>query len=313
MIFYYALGGGLGHITRAQALIHTLGLEAPVTLAMTSTWPRGLLPIPDQFRQVRAPRALSRDARGVREWINEILSSEHYQLIIIDAFPAGLLGELCDFPFPATAKLLHCARRLRWPVYAQYLTGQIPQYHRCYQLEQLSTPHLDALSSSCQVLETLKLEDRTLSDGPVKRSGDSASRAPLWLIIHAGSDDETMELVEFATESAAFEGVTPRFLLISPQRPEALSGTFEHRCEYPAHHWFSHADRIFSACGFNTARQLSAHRAKHRFIPFSRRFDDQFARAAALRSGEWDQFASMSGPLNNAMKVRNTHSLRNMN
>ena len=290
MIFYYALGGGLGHVTRAQALIHTLGLEGPVTLAMTSAWRHGLLPIPDHFRQVKAPQALSQDARGVRAWITELLMRERYQVIIIDAFPVGLLGELCDFSFPTTAKLLHCARRLQWPIYAQCLTGQIPYYDQCYQLEQLSRPHLDTLRSSCQTVEVLRLEDSTIDGEFVNLSSESEPERPLWLIIHAGSDDETIELVDFAIESATIEGVTPRFLLISPQRPEMLSNKIEHRRVYPAHHWFSRAQRIFSACGFNTVRQLSAHRAKHRFMPFPRRFDDQFARASALRSGVWDRF-----------------------
>ena len=298
MIFYYALGGGLGHVTRAQALIHTLGLDDPVTLAMTSAWDESLLPIPDQFQQVRAPQALSQDPTGLRAWLESLWSSERYRTIIIDAFPAGVLGELSGLSPLADTQMIHCARRLKWTRYAPLITGKLPRYDACYLLESLSGAHLSALRATCSALRTLKLRDRPLeravdSSGAhlAQHSGDTPRGIPLWLIVHAGSADELRELTDFAIESAALEGVRPRLLLISPQRPDGIPAHVEHGRIYPAHPLFSRADRIFTACGFNTVRQLSDHRAKHRYQPFSRRFDDQHERAAALRSGEWDRFS----------------------
>ncbi|ABC26999.1 hypothetical protein HCH_00078 [Hahella chejuensis KCTC 2396] len=288
MIFFYALGGGLGHITRAQALIHTLGLEEPVTLAMSSAWNDTEPPLSQQFLTLRAPQGLSKDPDGVRRWLSAALAQKTYRRIIIDAFPGGLLGELCDFPFPADAELIHCARLLRWPVYAPMLKGALPRYQRCFQLETLSGDHAAALTACCDRIDSLHLDDPPLD--PVRPSPqDALSSAPLWLIVHAGSTEEILELIALARDSAALEGVSPQLVLLSPQRPTALPADVVHRCVYPATPWFAKAQRIFSACGFNTVRQLQPYRHKHRFLPFPRRFDDQFARAAALRAESWEQ------------------------
>ena len=301
MIFYYALGGGLGHVTRAQALIYTLGGKAPVTLAMSSAWD-DVLPISDQFHQLKAPRSISRDPKGVREWLREQLTSRPYRIVIIDAFPGGLLGELCDFAFPAGVTLVHCARLLRWPIYSEMLKSDLPKYHQCYQLESINDDHMRALSAHCAKIDTLNMSDPPVvtSDRSMTPQMRPKPNAVLWLIVHAGSADEIIELVHFAQDTAALEGVTPHFMLLSPRRPDALSPVIDHHRVYPAHAWFAKADRIFTACGFNTVRQLRPHRAKHRFMPFLRRFDDQFARAAMLRANTWDLFKSSdeASPLN---------------
>jgi hypothetical protein len=40
---------------------------------------------------------------------------------------------------------------------------------------------------------------------------------------------------------------------------------------------------IITGCGFNAMRQTLPYRERHRFIPFPRRYDDQFLRAARRR------------------------------
>ena len=289
MIFYYALGGGLGHVTRAQSLIHTLGLKSPVTLAMTSSWLDEPLPISDQFQQLQAPKSLSKDPQRLKTWLKDHFAQESYHLIIIDAFPGGLLGELCNFTFPEEAQLFHCARRLKWSTYAEIINDHLPSYHRCFLLESIEDHHMQKLKTHCTQIDALHLIDppsqTNLDEITIKQSGEI-----LWLIVHAGSSDEIIDLISFAQESAMLEKISPRFVLISPQRPHDLPDIIEYYRMYPALAWFEKADRIFSACGYNTVRQLYPYRAQHRFIPMPRRFDDQYARATSLRSGEWDTF-----------------------
>jgi hypothetical protein len=43
------------------------------------------------------------------------------------------------------------------------------------------------------------------------------------------------------------------------------------------------ASRIVTACGFNVMRQTEPYRDRHTFLPFPRRYDDQFTRAARRR------------------------------
>ncbi|WLQ12986.1 hypothetical protein O5O45_24975 [Hahella aquimaris] len=287
MIFFYALGGGLGHITRAQALIHTLGLDDPVTLAMSSSWNQTEPPLSPQFHPLRAPREISKDPAGVRRWLSAALAQNSYRQIIIDAFPGGLLGELCDFSFPAGAELIHCARLLHWDRYSALLSGSLPRYQQGFRLEPLRDDHMAALSACCARIDSLRLNDPPIDPAPYS-SHAMSSEPPLWLIVHAGSTEEILELTALAQDSAAMEKVSPKLVLLSPQRPDALPAEIDHRCVYPATPWFAKAQRIFSACGFNTVRQLQPYRHKHRFLPFPRRFDDQFARAAALRAGSGD-------------------------
>jgi len=45
------------------------------------------------------------------------------------------------------------------------------------------------------------------------------------------------------------------------------------------------AEKIFSGCGFNVMQQTHFYAHKHEFIPFERRFDDQFWRTKQRKLG----------------------------
>ncbi len=53
---------------------------------------------------------------------------------------------------------------------------------------------------------------------------------------------------------------------------------------YPAAQLFPAASRIISAAGFNVMLETEAWRAKHDVVPFARKFDDQYRRAARRRT-----------------------------
>ena len=55
---------------------------------------------------------------------------------------------------------------------------------------------------------------------------------------------------------------------------------------FPASYLFESAEQIVSACGFNIMRQTETFKEKHQFLPFWRRFDDQFLRASRRRATE---------------------------
>jgi hypothetical protein len=280
VIFYYALGGGLGHITRAQVVAHALGLQGPITLAYSPSREATSIPLGAGFRPRPAPVQCGGDMQALRAWLETEVAAAPYHTVFIDAFPGGLLGELCDFPFPVGARRIHLARLLNWRAYASALNGALPRFSTSYMLESLTSEHLAALAGCSDRCLGLELPAPSVTDsGPPRLS----TEAPLWLIVHAGSDAEILELVALAQETATMEGAAPRFLLLSPIRPAALAADVLHRNPYPAWPWFEQADRIFSGCGFNTLRELRPHAHKHTFLPFPRRFDDQFERARRLR------------------------------
>ncbi|MFG1683773.1 hypothetical protein ACGFNP_26625 [Nonomuraea sp. NPDC049269] len=243
MIVCYARGGGLGHLTRVGAYLHTVHPGAAATIL--TEWPGD-------------PAALSRADE-----------------IVVDAFPAGLDGELDAAGVPPGVSVVHLARLLRWDAYRPLIPDRPLRFAQTWLAEPVSEPHLAYLRSVSDRIAPL-----TLRDPP----GPLAATAPGdWLIVHSGPPEEILELVAYARESAALEGLSPRLVLVSPAAPPGLPAEVAHLAVRPAWPLFATAGRIVSAAGFNVVRQAAPYRHKHRMVPFPRRFDDQFTRAARGR------------------------------
>lgn len=315
MIFYYAAGGGLGHLTRARAVVHTLGLKEPVAVLTASPFADDRRVVGD-LEVIRIPRAFEFNLPDYRDWLRTLFAERQPTEIFFDAFPVGLLGEFCDFAFPEEVKLRHVARLLRWDEYGKQRRGAAPVFDVTYVLEPLAEPHEVFLREHSVERKHLTLEDPPhdltdeLKESAVRIMRPSvaeytlsnrlqAIHKPIWIIVHAGPVEEAAELVAYAAEMRHAEQVNPRLILISPAQPgairAALSSTntaalpglqtpFEQFDFYPAAAFFPIADRIITACGFNAMRQTTKFREKHRFLPFARRFDDQFRRAALAKS-----------------------------
>ncbi|MBO2447311.1 hypothetical protein J4573_09460 [Actinomadura barringtoniae] len=259
MIACYARGDGLGHLTRIRAALHTLGRDAePVTILTGSEF--------------------AADPRVVGDWTVQPVETPATLTapdeLIVDAFPAGLKGELTAAMIPSGTRVTHLARRLRWNAYRPLVPADPPHFDRTFVLEPLEADHLAYLQKVSGEITPL-----TLVDPPAKGAEISG-----WLIVHSGPDEEILELVAYARETAALEGLSPAFTLIAPHRPDDLPADVAHLDVYPAWPLAEHAGRIVTAAGFNAVRQFAAWRDRHRIVPFPRTLDDQFARAAALRS-----------------------------
>jgi hypothetical protein len=66
-------------------------------------------------------------------------------------------------------------------------------------------------------------------------------------------------------------------------RPSWLPDRSQWRDVYPAAPHFAHAERLVTAAGWGAIRDGAPFRDKHRYIPYPRALDDQFARAAVAR------------------------------
>ncbi|MCA2219731.1 hypothetical protein [Nonomuraea aurantiaca] len=241
MIVCYARGGGLGHLTRVRAYLHTVHPGAVTTIR--TEWPRD-------------PAVLARADE-----------------IVVDAFPAGLDGEI-GAAVPRGPRVVHLARLLRWEAYRPLIQARPLRFHRTWLAEPVSDPHLAYLESVSDEVVPLALADPPAA--PATAPGD-------WLIVHSGPPGEILELVAYARESAVLEGLSPRLVLVSPAAPPGLPAGVAHLAVSPAWPLFATAGRIVSAAGFNVVRQAAPYRHKHRMVPFPRRFDDQFTRAARAR------------------------------
>ncbi|HEX6095720.1 MAG TPA: hypothetical protein VF432_05285, partial [Thermoanaerobaculia bacterium] len=137
MIHYYALGGGLGHLTRGRRVLEALGVEAVfITASAYASDPR----VVGGFPVVRVPAELSGDVDAHRSWLRGVVGER----LIVDTFPGGIQGELCGLDVPMDL----VARRLRWAEYRRVVPGALPRFETIWQVEELD-PEQD-LEAKCR-------------------------------------------------------------------------------------------------------------------------------------------------------------------
>jgi hypothetical protein len=254
VILYYAVGGGLGHLTRARKVLDALGVQATL---LTASRFAGDPRVTGELEVLRVPRELGHDRERFRSWLGEALAALRPDELIVDSFPGGILGELCGMTLPPAR---HVARRLRWPVYAERLDGPLPRFSTVYVLEPLASDHLRALRGP--------IEPLTL---PLAAPGVPLVHEPHWLVVHSGPQAELDVLLSRASEA-------PRVVVVSPRRPAQLPDGAQWRDVYPVAPHLAHAERIVTAAGFNLMQETAQLRDRHTFVPFERALDDQFAR-----------------------------------
>jgi hypothetical protein len=262
VIVCYAAGGGLGHLTRVRAFLHTVhpGREAVILTASPFAADRRVV---GPHRTVSPPPGADPAA-----WFVAALADLAPSELVVDAFPGGRYGELTPATLPASIRTTtHLARLLRWTRYRAVASGPLPRYDHIWSVEPLTADHHASLGT----VTPLDLVEPAC-DGPALDGGT-------WLVVHSGPADEVAELVGYAEQTAALEGVRPRLVLVSPVAHPGVD-----RLDlYPAWPLFARAARIVTAAGCNVVRQAAPWRDRHRMVPFPRLFDDQFTRAARAR------------------------------
>ena len=173
MIVYYAMGGGLGHLTRARAFLHTLGLEHDAVIVAESPF------------------------TGDRRVVGDIpvLRERPEGPLVLDTFPAGLFGEI------EGGRVGYVARYVRWDRYA--LPANPPCIGRAYILEPLHPQQERYVRERAEeVVEDFELRDppsvQNLPPLPPKYA----------LVVHSGPPEETEELLAYAREVCREEGIT---------------------------------------------------------------------------------------------------------
>ena len=279
MLLYYAMGGGLGHLTRARAFLHTTGLDGEAVLFTSSSFaddPR----VTGGLRVVRVPADLDGDRGGLRALLGRTIAELGVRRLVVDALPAGILGELADFSPPPGLELWHVARLLRWERYAADASARLPRFDRTFVVEELHENHRRALEAASGEMRRLDLVDPpSAAPEPIER--------PYGLVVHCGPDEETNDLVACARDLQRIGRSEAR------DRPRLAGETRGHSAETsrgstpsPRRASSPGQRRIVTAAGFNVVRQTEPFREKRFLVPYPRRFDDQFARAARARIPE---------------------------
>ena len=265
----YALGGGLGHVTRTRAVLEATGWDGEaVLLAAPDAAPAagGLELLSPAYDDAADPAALGR-------WVARTIAERAPDVLLVDAFPGGVLGELCGLAALDGVECHHTARLLRWGVYARRCERPLPRYAAVAVVEPLHPGHARALAGLSGNVAPLALPPPP--PAPAAPPGEGAP----WLVVHSGPAREVRALArrahELARGAALLHVVTPIAVDDLPAGAEVVRAV-------PAAPRFAHAAGIVTAAGFNTVRELAPHRDRHVCVPFDRRLDDQHARAARM-------------------------------
>lgn len=286
MILYYALGGGLGHLTRSLSLINDLKLPLSSTILLRGASYAQTSHIPLEIKTLQVPKCLENDLPQYQNWLKEKLQEFHIQEVYLDAFPRGILGEW-NFLNPSL-RFFYIARFLKWKVYMPLIQDTSWKFTKTFVVEDVEESHQHFIQEQSQTWEPIQIHG---SAPPISKESQAliktwqSSERPNWLIVHAGSAEETENLWLFAQDCSKMEGGNPYFWVLSPFKNLSFASSstrFIHL--YPASPLFPYADRIISACGFNTMAQTKNFYQKHLFMPFPRKYDDQFRRARLRKS-----------------------------
>jgi hypothetical protein len=277
MILYYAVGGGLGHLTRARRVLERLGLQRDAAI-VTATPDARDDRISGGIAVVEVPPHLDRSPAACRTWVHDLVRRRRPERLIVDVFPGGIQGELCGLD---VCPMDYVARLLRWDEYRRAVPAELPRFETTYVVEELTPPHAAFVREHSEAVVTLKLGQE---GGLIARHGrvGGSEPDPYWLIVHSGPESEVRELVAYASELRALDATPPRVIVATRCRFN-LPGGFEHADTYPASPLFEAAARVISAAGFNVMLEMEPWREKHAVVPFGRRFDDQHLRAARRR------------------------------
>lgn len=244
-VILYALGGGFGHTVRACLLASAIerhGASATVLL------PHARQPLAALLGARAWPITRSDDASALRARVDDALRRLAPSQLVVDALPAGVLGELSTLPaVPRRTLLLRLHKRLD--------TTGLDAFDDVIDLE----AHLAWRPSAI----------RASSFAPVAREPAQVDRSSLVDVALLAGADERM--------GAFFERLAPRLrahgcrVVVArgaPRAREALDGRKPRV--------------VVGAAGYNLVYEAARAGVWHVAIPRARAFDDQRRRAEAM-------------------------------
>ncbi|MBS2038676.1 hypothetical protein JST97_27090 [bacterium] len=223
------MGGGRGHATRSRRLGGLFGSRARVHYLLPERlrlWAQGL-------------EASFCNQENLADSVSRLLAEYEPDLLVVDTFPRGLLGELAELEFPCPAWLI-----ARWvkPEYA------------------MRSDVLDALTRYEAVLGCERNPWQARSLGPVV--GPVQTPRPCsWLWLGSGPLDQQRSMAEWLASRALL--VAPDLGLERSDLPSLLAG----------------AELVISAAGYNSYQEIVQAGVPVIFWPQERLYDEQWRRA----------------------------------
>lgn len=272
MIAFYIQGGGLGHLSRSAKIVNALGIPKDKVLWIT---PSHFTSYFSEF-QIH-PLSATKDPGQLQLEIAHLFTAKSITHCYVDAFPAGLYGELNGLAIQCpTIKWTYIARILRWETYSLLVKENFDiTFEKTYVLETLYTDHEIWISQVSIHVQTLTLPPVSIVEPkrPLARDYE--------LLIHSGGKEDVERLVAFAQQHR--DPKLPVFIATQirldhlPDRFYYLKGSF------PALPYVEKASKVYTACGFNLMHELRPFANKQHCLPLERLYDDQKFRYARFK------------------------------
>lgn len=283
MILYYANGGGLGHLKRTSAVIHTLKLPSKKIILLTASSYHSDNYLPNFYDIIPIPHKYANDLQSYRFWLKEIIIKYTITDIFLDVFPVGLVGEWQNLeswlplPYPSFHLI---ARLLNWENYQRLIVTKPPIFHKIYAVESLNFALKNYLLQYNQTIENLNLiYPKTEFNNPEKEIYQELEN--YGLVIHSEPMNELKILIDNAKDTIDLLKIDLQLVIISKVRIKHT----KHKFVYTNHpeKYIEKAKLVFTGGGFNSIDLAKKYPKKHFITPFQRFYDLQFVRVANWR------------------------------
>ncbi|UII19457.1 hypothetical protein [Fulvivirga ligni] len=269
MIGFYAFSGGFGHLTRVKKFSEKWLPDASIIVFTNNKIAFDMF---DREQVIYFDPALPFTKAMLKPWFQLQLKEHKITDFYIDTFPAGMLGEL-DMSLVGHCNVYLLCRRLKWEVYQPLISAPL-HYKSSYIFEELEPDHDVWLKEFSYEMEDVK----TILEFSFHNYLSSSELCDsIWVVCHTSLLSEVEVLIDYAHDLASLEKSHPRIVVLTDQPLQRDDVEVIQQAD-PIE-WFSRAERIFTAAGFNTWYELAPWRDKHTAIPFPRKFDDQFWRS----------------------------------
>jgi hypothetical protein len=257
-VLYYALGGGHGHVLRGLAILRCLGSGVLVGPGRLAAWAQamgvGYLAPPEPFD---------------RAWIGTLPRPD---LLVVDVFPRGVMGELRPLLGRVPAWLV--TRRVSSAYYLDPdVQAAIERHHECVVWGEEPPAALTALSARHVRVPPILLGAEPLTTDDARRRLGVPAGERLVLGLGTGDPPHQARLCRLLAKVTARVGA--HLVFVSSDLPPVAPVVRA----FPAAPLLSAADVVVTAAGYHAYHEVQASGVPAVFIPRPRRYDDQAWRA----------------------------------
>lgn len=298
-ILCYAFGSGLGHLTRALALARRLErlTGAPFEILWHSPFPDDPRPttetpasrgpvFPDGAPAVRFTPFQAASPAELAAQLLAHLRAAPPTLLVVDAFPCGILGELPGVLARVCCPRVLLARRLqpRWLTRWAACAAQSEPWDLVLQVEPCAP---DFATRRAEQVGPVLIRDRTelLPRPEARRRLGIAGAEPVVCIVSGGGSDRSDDLLRLTQTALQRTRVRARLIITARATPGRLFPP-----SWPLMEWLPGLDLVIGEAGYHLAHETAVTGTPALFLPARRRYDDPNGRAGSRLVRSPDEF-----------------------